>query len=300
MDFDRDGEERMMNRIVSAPFGIDSTVWSQRESSSPEVGELWLLAWNGEPLGLAIVSGVTPTFVLLWPATWPGESAFAPAISIDTSIGGLFAWPTRETGVGRHLLHSRLDQPVSERTMALVLESLDNDTESPVPYAQTGPDNQERFAQEDAMLDRWEQICLNVWPKPALGTEPLNPDALRAVSLKVSDVSRILNIDSADSVALFRGESFPTSEQVSALSVASGLEPYELISSPVSEDVLFLLSPELKGSIERIGEARNIDEDVARALIRSEYALAARSDGNARARLFDTVQRLASDLDDSR
>jgi hypothetical protein len=297
MDFDRDGEERMMNRIVSAPIGIDSTAWSQRESSSPKVGELWLLAWNGEPLGLAIVSGVTPTFVLVWPATWPGESVFAPAISIDTSIGGLFAWPTRETGVGKHLLHSRLDKPVSERTMALVLESLDNDSESPLSYAPAGPDNQARLTQEDEMLDRWEQICLNVWPKPALGAEPLNPDALRAVSLRVSDVSRVLNIDSAESVALFRGESFPTAEQVSAISVATGLEPGELLSSPFSEDVLFLLSPELKGSIEKIGEARDLDEDGARALIRSEYALAARSDGDPRARLFDTVQRLASGLD---
>ena len=283
-----------MLKLDEAPPEVSAEAWASGSSSLPSVGDLWLLSWDGEALGLAIVSGVAPSFVLVWPVTLPGEPSFPAAIEIPATPLGqpLNVWPSRETGIGMHLLHRRFGQAISERMMAATASALEGDGEMPLSFASPNVDEPEREAASDAMVDRWESICLHIWPEPRAGVEPFDSNALRALGLQVGDLRAALGLNVPDAVSLFSGEIAPTETQVQELVEQTGMGVSELLITHLDEASRELLSPEIKDDVLAIASLRDVSEEAARALLRSEYALAARSDGSPRARLEAAIHRL--------
>lgn len=253
-----------------------------------------MLSWDGQALALVLVSGVATTFILGWPVTLTSDPCFPPAITInDTPIGiPLNVWPTRETGIGKHLLHRRLGRLLSGQAMSLIEYALESETELPVPFAESNVSEAEQERESDLMVDSWERICLHAWPPREVGIATLDPEAMIQLGLGLGELATALGVSAHVAVGLFQGEQAPTSEQLDALAALVGADPEELLANGLDEDSLVLLSPDIKDDLLAIGAQYRLNEEQARALLRSEFALAARSDGTSASRLASALHRL--------
>lgn len=286
-----------MLRLDTPPSGVPPERWLNPDSPArPQLGELWLTSWDGAALSMGVVTRVAPTFVLCWPVTLQNSPVFAPALLIDRSPLGvpLLVWPTRETGLGMHMLHRRFGQLMSPTTMNLVESALGDEAkgELPLPLADHTVEGDEAERASDEMLDTWESICLNVWPKAVLGESVFNESTLKAIGIPASDIADVLGVSLPTAVSLIRGEHVPTAEQVEALAMMLDADPRSLLDSGEGEVVRTLLNPQFKDGLLRLVENRRISEASARDLVRSEVALAARSDGDAASRVWSIIDRL--------
>lgn len=279
--------------IDDAPPGVAADVWMHSVPGEPQIGDLWLLSWDAQALGLVVVSGVAPTFVLGWPVTLPGDQTFRPAISVDESpLGRIAVWPSRETGVGNHLLHRRLGTALSERTMHLLAGAFEEGTEPVLPFATTDIGLEERETASDRMVDAWEAINLNVWPIPRPGITPLDADVLRANGTQVGTLAEILSVSVPEAVGLYNGEMAPAPSELELLVVALGVPTEQLLRSQPDTETIAMLAPRIKDDLVEIIRRRAIGEESARDLVRSQFALAARSDDTPGSRLDAAIQRV--------
>lgn len=284
--------------LDDAPHGIAPDVWLHSASGDPQIGDLWLLSWDSRALGLVVVSGVAPTFILGWPVTLSGDRSFPPAIRIETSpLGEIAVWPSRETGVGNHLLHRRFGTALSARTMHLLADAFEDGTEPVLPFVTSDIGLEEREAASDQMIDSWGAINLNVWPTPRPGITPLDADILRATGTLVGDLAEILSTSVPAAVSLYNGESAPTPSELEIIAAALGVPNDQLLRSQPDGESVATLAPDIKDDLVEISRRRAIGEDVARELVRSQFALAARSDGDARSRLDAAIQRVLGELE---
>lgn len=284
-----------MFTLETPPIGVDVDAWHGESVASPEAGDLWLISADGEALGLAVLASVHTTFVLCWPVTTADTPVFEDVLEVASTPLGvpLLAWPARETGIGLHMLHRKYGSLLTPRTMRIVESVIDDGaTEYPLPLAPRTVEGEEAQAVSDEMVERWERICLDTWPKLTVGTSPLNADVLRARSVQLGDLAGILHIGTAPAVGLFRGEIAPTDEQVAALAAALRLEPDALLNPGTDAGALMLIEPLFKDSILDLAKSWKVSEALARNIVRSEYGLAARSDGDAHARMQATIDRL--------
>jgi hypothetical protein len=277
-----------------APAGVIEAKWMGLNAAHPRIGELWLISWNGEALALALISGVAPSFVLVWPVTLSSDPVFAPAVEIQNSPLGtpVLAWPTRETGVGMHLLHRLMGDLLSETTMAQINAGIDGEGELPIELAAPTADGETAEQASDRMIDLWEQINLNVWPVAVPGAAPFNQTALQQLSLSVTDLQEMLRTSLPTAASLFGGQLIPTAEQVAAVAEALGTSENVLLASSADEGTLLMVEPEFKAPILQAAETRSMSELEVRDRTRSEFALAARSDGSARSRLHAAIERV--------
>jgi hypothetical protein len=279
--------------IDDAPHGVAADAWMRSVPGDPQIGDLWLLSWDAQALGLVVVSGVAPTFVLGWPVALPGDQTFPPAISVDKSpLGRIAVWPSRETGIGNHLLHRRLGTALSERTMHLLADAFEEGTEPVLPFATTDIGLEERETASDRMVDAWEAINLNVWPVPRPGITPLDADVLRANGTQVGTLAEILSVSVPEAVGLYNGEMAPAPSELELLVVALGVPTEQLLRSQPDAEAIAMLAPRIKDDLVEIIRRRAIGEESARDLVRSQFALAARSDDTPRSRLDAAIQRV--------
>lgn len=283
----------MTYSLSQPPSGIGIDVWAGSGVDLPSVGDLWLLSWDGNALELAVVSGVASSFVLAWPVTLRSEPTFPPAVAVEQSpLGGIGIWPSRETGVGAHLLHRNLGPAVSRRTMALISNAFDEEGELPLPFAEPNVALEDRAQSSDEMVDCWEAINTHLWPQPILGQTPLDADALRSRGIQVARLREILDLSTPEAVALLRGERSPSRLEVELLAKSLEVPAGEILLSRPDKISQELLAPRIKDDVLKIAGIYNVDESGARMLLREQFALAARSDQTADSRLDAAIHRL--------
>lgn len=284
-------------RLDVAPRGVNDSVWlASVEPLVPQIGDLWLISWDAQALSLGLVTKTAPGFVLCWPVTLADAPVFAPAVKVEETPLDctLLAWPTRETGLGFHMLHRRFGSMLSPRTIALISAEMDDEPEgaSPLPFAAETVFDDEAERASDEMIDLWEQICLNVWPTITVGASPLSPSAVQATGIPISRIAAALEIPTSEAVGLVRGESEPSVQQVAVLSALFGADAEALLDAGGEADSYLFIDPEFKDSLVKLVESSGIPEAAIRDAVRSEYALAARSDGDAAARVRSIIDRL--------
>lgn len=281
-----------MTHVDDVPRGVDPSLWSGGRYSPPAIGDLWLLSWDLHSLALGVVSGVARTYVLLWPVSLPADVAFPPAVRVPDSPLGvpLAVWPTRETGVGMHLLDRRFGQLLSERVMARTLSAIEADETPPLAWIQSGLTEPEREVASDLMIDLWEEICLHTWPVVVPGASPLSASVLGVAGVGIAELVEILQIDTPDAVALFRGEHVPTTSELRVLAEGIGCEPNDLLEPEGEAQVL--ADPKFKSDLVEASRELGLSEAKVRDLVRSEFALAARSDGDQTSRVVAAIQRV--------
>ncbi|MFH5822289.1 hypothetical protein [Georgenia sp. AZ-5] len=281
-----------------APDGITNpSVWVNGEPGEAAVGDLWLLSWNGEGLGLVVISARLADFVLTWPATLPRDNGHAPAVRVDESPLGVpvDVWPTRETGISKALLHRRLGHLLPPRLMGSIGDALDEGNEPPVPFAPPAADIEGQRIRDEAMIDYWEEICLIQWPALVPATPRLSPDLAREAQLTPSQVAELFGIEAADAVALIRGEVDLTPDQAQEIAQYFDRPVGELAVMPQDPAAVALLNPVWKEDIVQLAQRRDVDEATARNLVVDEFALAARSSNAVEDRLRAVFARLMNE-----
>ncbi len=280
--------------LTEAPQGIDPQLWRIDDAPAPVAGDLWLLSWDGTGLALGMVSSVHDGFVLVWPVSLPGDPVSRPAVTVtDTPLGvDLHVWPSRETGVGIELLHRRLGSMLDQQTIAATADAFDDGEPPPLPFADEPTDEQVARDYSLDMIEAWESICLRQWPQ-AGRTIVLDPDLLRRAELTPSRVAKTLGLESADAIHAFRGESSLSTSQAEQLASSAGVDLEDLAAAASTGLVARLLvQPARKASTLAVASALGVGESQARDRIAAEYALAARSSGDASQRLDAVFDRM--------
>ena len=282
-----------MPTLTDAPEGVlDQVLWSTGLDGVPQVGDLWLLSWNYEVLGHIVLSGVAEDFVMGWPVTLPTEPAFAPAFFADSPIGqNLGVWPTRETGVGIHLLHRRYGKFLSARLMCEIGKSIDDGEMPNIDFAPAPTGTASEIQFNDQMIDHWQSICFNQWPLPISDQSPFDRKRLIEFDIKPSDLATILGVSQFVASALYRGTRVPTIEQINALAKAVNVDVDALVSSIRDEGAHLLINPLWKDAVVEAGLKHSMSEPQARQGIQKEYAVAARFNGSREERLRAAVDR---------
>jgi transcriptional regulator with XRE-family HTH domain len=283
-----------LNLTSPPPGGVDADLWRQGQVADAAIGDLWLLSWNVEALALGVIAGVGDDYVLVWPVTLPSDAAFRPAVQVGHSPLGIpvFMWASRETGVGLHMLHRRYGRLLPESVMAEVAEAMEEGADGPLPYAPSATQLEQETSDDDAMVDQWENICLNVWPRSRPDWALLNRDVLRSLGVRPSDLGTALGIAASDAVALFNGEQSPDAAQLTALESHLGTPGSRLLDPLVDESARELLSPAWKDDIVKVAARLGDDEDTARDILREEYSYAPRSTGSSSDRMREAIQRV--------
>ncbi len=210
----------------------------------------------------------------------------------DSPLGvSLAVWPTRETGVGNHLFHRRLGELVSERSILRTMQFIEGDpVEAPFALAEPNVDEGDFHAESDAMIDRWEAICLHLWPNPSPGQTQLSRSTMERVGAGIEELIEALGLTTPDAVAMMRGERLPDLGELETLALSLEVDPIDLITAPVSDSLLS--SPKFKDELVDAALELAIDEATFRNLVQQDFALAARSDGDPSAQLRAAIARV--------
>lgn len=267
--------------LWSAPTDVpNEQLWLTGLQEEIIPGDLWLLSWNGNGLALLLVTTVTDDFVLGWPVTLPSEPAYAPAMPIETPLGiNAVAWPTRETGVGLHLLHRRFGKVLSRERIDNIRRQIDEGLSfgmiSSEESTLSEPDAQRDHSNE--MLSKWEEICFHHWPQAEIGETPLNQSFLQNRQIAPSDLGRILNIDAVQASSLHKGRMKPTADQLTVLSSYLDTDREVIAAPTLDEGTRLLMEPRWKAEVLDVAAKTGLSEVSTRRAIQNEYVLAARS-----------------------
>lgn len=255
-------------------------------------GDLWVLSWDGAYLGSVCLAAVNQSegFVLGWPVTWPGEPAFAPALVVQS----LHLWPTRETGLGMHLLHQCLGRLIDPNRIQQVAWAMEDGEDPGLPFASGSAQDAANEAADEAFVEAWASLCFHTWPDraPTYLSEP----GIKAAGGNAARAARCLGLAPVQLRPIWTGVSPLSSRQVDALADDLGVEPGRLIGDdPLLPAMNRLAHPRFKGDLLDAASRARISEGESRDRTRAEYALAARDDTTAvsDARLTDAIKRVA-------
>ncbi len=257
-------------------------------------GELWTLSWDATTLGHAMISAVKQDYVLAWPVTMPGEVSFRPGILIDSPLGyPVTAWPTRETGIGNHLLGEAVGDLLSVETVRSISSSLDSDEE---PSEVIWVEGWGTEFEEAQFASRWTDICLHTGREDD-SQRFLSEPRLRAIGGKAATVQAVLQLDPEQTRSAWLGETPLDPDQVASLARALDAEPEDFLGpDPAIGLWLELAKPTFKRDVlETAASAALPEAEVRLVASRDAYALAARDDSTARThqKLRDALRRIA-------
>jgi transcriptional regulator with XRE-family HTH domain len=274
---------------------------TQSADDSPSVvalevaaGDLWVMSWDGTYQGLVCVAAVKQGYILGWPVTLPGEPAFAPAVVVDnTPVGGpLFLWPTRETGLGTHLLHRPLGRLIDPRNIQRIAWAMEDGEDPGLAFARGFAADESNAAADEAMVERWAALCFHIWPE----TSPLylSETRIKRAGGNAARAAACLNLTHVALRPLWTGVRPASEAQLAALANDLGVDASTLLAGdPMKEAVDRLASPVFKEPLLWLASSAGISEGDARDRARGQYALAARDDSLALDdnRLLDAIKR---------
>ncbi|BBZ60648.1 hypothetical protein [Mycolicibacterium monacense] len=285
------------------PAGIPASahqLWDNgAQSEQVRAGDLWVLSWDREVVGLAAIAAAKHGFVLAWPVTLPGEVSFAPGLVVENSPLGVpvTLWPTRETGIGDHLLDRSLGQLLLPDRIRPISFALDDSDDPGLAFAPGSARDSDNTEADRLMVDHWTELCFN-----AGGAEEgsfLDSAKVRQAGGSSRIVSEVLGLALPELRALMDGIVPISDEQLTAVAERLGVNRDALVGADPLEDVVIdLASPSYKHLIAARTEATGLGEADIRRFARREFALAARNDSDAlrEAKLRDAINRAGRDV----
>lgn len=275
------------------PAGIPASahqLWDHGvHSEQVRAGDLWVLSWEREVVGHAVIAAVKPGFVLAWPVTLPGELSFSPGLVVeDTPLGvPVTMWPTRETGIGNHLLDRSLGRLIPPDRIRPISFALDDGDDPGLPFAPGSARDPENAEADRLMVDHWTDLCFN----SGGAEEGLFLDSAKVQQAGGSSriVGELLGLGLPELRSLMTGVVPVTAEQLAVVAEHLGVEGESLVGAdPLAEVVIDIAWPRYKRLIVTRTEETGLREADIRRLARREFPLAARDDSDA---LRDTKLR---------
>lgn len=231
--------------------------------------------------------------------TLPGELSFSPGMLVQDIHGQILTvWPTKETGLGLHLLGQPLGQLLDARTIRSIAASLD-DGETPEgamapPMQESNAWSEEVFAQ---MTEHWGSLCFHTG-RTSADEIFLDREKVSQLGGNARQISGLLKLTAAQTRSLWDGEVPLQPEAVVVLTEHYDVEQQNFTQTdPAQTWWDRLASPAFKEQVEDACRRRHLsEEDIRNEVTRSAYALAARQDGDSLAdqKLRDAIQRTAS------
>jgi len=280
------------------PAGIPASahqLWDYGTGSDyARAGDLWILSWDGEIVGLALIAASKRGFVLAWPVTLPGEVSFAPGLVVEhTPLGvPVTVWATRETGVGSHFLDRSLGQLIPADRIREMAFALDDGTDPGLAFASGSARDPENADADRLMIDHWTELCFN--NGGAESGQFLDSVKIREVGGNSRIVGEALGLALPELRLLMTGVEPVTGEQLAAVAERLGTDEGSLIGpDPLSDVVKDLAQPRFKHLIAAQSAETGLDEAAIRRLSRREFPVAARDDSDAlrETKLRDAISR---------
>lgn len=249
--------------------------------SWPEAGDLWALSWNAEEIGNAVIASVHESFVLAWPAEIDPTNSFFPGILVEVENynSPITVWPTRETGIGSHLLDRSLGRALQTSQIASVSAALEAGLEPVFPFAAQLTEDLSQEAFDNRMLEHWQELCFLTVDSAELTF--FNRDQANKMGLKAKQVAEALSLGHAELSPIWKGQVPLSDRSIDKLMVAFGGSADSLLTTDPLAHVLDLISsPGYKQEIKDRAQSLGMDEGEFRRRTRAEFALAARDDGD--------------------
>lgn len=252
------------------------------------LGDVWTLRWDGHDLATAMVVQAHDSFVVVWPVTGASH-VYPPALAINDEHRSLGAalWPTRPTGIGNHLLGTRIGTLLSHDAIDIIIDQME-DPEAQLTIFPLATGTYAADA-DRALIDEWNGYCFHTG-KPA-GQHWLRTDKLTSSK----ELATALNLDVVQTRSYGEGGYPLSDEQLTALMQATGLSSDDLTGpDPYAEAEAHLSSPAFKEAVEARVTETGMSEEQVRAATREEFALAARDDSANRIdeKLRDALSRV--------
>lgn len=260
-------------------------------------GDLWVLSWDNAYLGLVCVSAVKDDYILGWPVTLPDEPGFSPALVLKANPLGmaLYLWPSRETGLGMHLLHAPLGHLIEPRRIQPIAWAFEDGEDPGIPFANGSASQAVNEAADAAMTANWERLCFHTWPDS--NRSYLSETAIKKFGGTAARAAACLQMLPMQLRPLWTGVQPASDEQVAKLAEDLRVSAQELLGKDPLMPVLNRLAhPRFKRPLLQLTSQEGVTEGLSRDRTREEYALAARDDSTIinDARLLDAIKRVAA------
>ena len=286
-----------MSNLARLPPILAAQSWGEPTSAEAlevTAGDLWVMSWDGIYCGLVCIAAVKQGFVLGWPVTLPEEPSFAPALVMHhTPLGSaVLLWPTRETGLGMHLLHRPLGRLIEPQRIQQIAWALEDGKSPGLPFASGSASAEPNASADVAMVARWQELCFHTWPEVSLPY--LSEARIKIAGGTAKRTAECLALNPVELRPLWIGVQPVSAAQLSALADDLGVDEAALLGDdPWREAVERLALPVFKAPLLDLASKAGITEGDARNRTRSQYALAARDDSLtiSDTRLLDAIKR---------
>lgn len=288
--------------IGERPAGIPESAHPLWDEGVPNTqirpGDLWILSWDGEVVGLAMIAAAKDGYVLAWPVTLPGEASFAPGLVIDKSPLDVpvTMWATRETGIGNHLLDRNLGRLIAPERIRALSWALDDEADPGLSFAPGSAQDVENADADRLMINHWTELCFNT-----VGAEEglfLDSARIQLAGGTSRVVGEALGLGPQEVRPLMTGITAVTVEQLSTIARRLAAEAESLVGAdPLADVVHDLALPRFKQDIVARTVETGVGERAIRRAARREFALAARNDGDdlRETKLRDAIRRAGRD-----
>lgn len=288
-----------MENITTAPEGLGeeaAKLWLEGTSDfTLRRGDLWTLAWDGHVLGHVMIAALKDDFFLGWPVTLPAEPSFAPGMLFEASFGTtVTVWPTRETGLGLHLLERPLGPLLETSEIRRIACSLDDGEKPEGRYAAQTSGNPAFEEVSSEMARKWAGLCFHTGRSHDNGFF-LDQDKVRKLGGTAREIAELLQLSPAQTRTYWDGQQELPVQLAESLRAHFRVEIAEIIRDDPAERWWEMLAlPTFKAEVEAACLQRGQAEEIIRLeAVRSAYGLAARQDSDelAEQKLRDAIRR---------
>ena len=267
---------------------------------APRVGDIWMVAWDRQDLGLVLVAAVRDGYVLQWPITNNVDLiASSPSFFLDVPDASmdLVAWPEAEGGMSSAVLSECIATAVlSDETVRDVRDAVWS--QESLPASVRYSDRRDDAAADEALAVVCEFagfLCDIEWTAPLPGRSPLDPVKLSQLGIGAREVrAHTSTLAPASVAALVAGRKVAPLDTVTALADSVNAGAHELLSPIVGAAVGVIDEPARKAQIASIARKLGVDESLARARVWEVTQRAARaaSDTGISARVDQAIDDL--------
>ncbi|PRZ34784.1 hypothetical protein CLV47_12316 [Antricoccus suffuscus] len=278
---------------------VDAAALWRRGTGETDIrrGDLWVLSWDGSPCGHVMVAANKSDYIIGWPVTLAEEPSYAPGLVVRVTplAVPVVLWPSRETGLGKHLLDRCLGNLLSERQVLQVAAATDAGELPGLPFARGSSSDEANSASDRTMTEHWAELCFND-PRSDTGEVVLDENKIRAAGIDAQTVGRALGLDVVATRNIWSGTKPISAPDLSRLARAVGVPEVDLTGvDPASEYLSELARPVFKSDVVDLGRKRREREGTTRVRVsREALRLAARDDSRSRRpeKLRDAIARL--------